>query len=327
MNRKLMAQAMDEINDAYIAEAAPEPSERKAIMAKKRIITLALAAALILSLGATAYAVANYIRTVTEETRDDYPCVVYRFEGAEPETAMDFRLTEWPESVLPIGNRYTPADLDGDGVINGTCSLFEVPEGYYEQDFVPFDMDGDGTVYDDLMIEKEFIALMLKDEVYARRYYEFPSDTKGKIRVREGYYPSQAYGLAADEGWYQLAYLYVRDEAREKIGTGSYVVQLIQIEPGVDYLFGQDEELQKEERWSDDLLADYFLTTDAKLILRVFNEAEGWIIQIDTDGTDPAQFAYMERIVRAMEVRQSDRPYQAADQSFFGGVGIGVPKG
>ena len=95
----------------------------------------------------------------------------------------------------------------------------------------------------------------------------------------------------------------------------------------MDYLFGQDEKLLKEERWSDELLADFFLTTDDKLILRVLNEAEGWIIQIDTDGTDQAQFAYMEQLVRAMEVRQSDRPYQPADQSDFGGVIIGVPKG
>ena len=63
MNRELLSKALCEIDERYIAEAyrpVPEAasgsSERIVPMKKKRIITFALAAALILALGAMAYA-------------------------------------------------------------------------------------------------------------------------------------------------------------------------------------------------------------------------------------------------------------------------------
>ena len=64
MNRGRAFQALDALDDRYIAEArryAPEgaagASERSASMRSKRIVTLALAAALILALGAAAWAI------------------------------------------------------------------------------------------------------------------------------------------------------------------------------------------------------------------------------------------------------------------------------
>ena len=64
MNRELLSKALCQIDESFIAEAyrpVPEAAsgspERIVPMKKKRIITLALAAALILALGVTAYAV------------------------------------------------------------------------------------------------------------------------------------------------------------------------------------------------------------------------------------------------------------------------------
>lgn len=63
MNRELLSEALGEIEEGFIAEAyrpVPEDasgsSERIVHMKKKRIITFALAAALMLSLGVVAYA-------------------------------------------------------------------------------------------------------------------------------------------------------------------------------------------------------------------------------------------------------------------------------
>ena len=67
MNRELLSKAVGNIDDRYIAEArfsVPEDasgaSERIVHMKKKRIISLALAAALILALGTAAYAIYNW---------------------------------------------------------------------------------------------------------------------------------------------------------------------------------------------------------------------------------------------------------------------------
>ena len=68
MNRKLLAKAFGDIDDSIIAEAyrpviedASGPPERVVHVGRKRIITLALAAALILALGIAAYAAGNVI--------------------------------------------------------------------------------------------------------------------------------------------------------------------------------------------------------------------------------------------------------------------------
>ena len=64
MNRELLSKALCEIDESFIAdayrrvpEAAAGSSERIVHMRKKRIVTFALAAALILALGVTAYAI------------------------------------------------------------------------------------------------------------------------------------------------------------------------------------------------------------------------------------------------------------------------------
>lgn len=70
MNREEVFQAVGEINDRFIAEAVryePEDascsSERIFQMKTKRIISIALTAALILALGVTAYAIAGMLRS------------------------------------------------------------------------------------------------------------------------------------------------------------------------------------------------------------------------------------------------------------------------
>ena len=75
MNREKAFQALAELDDRYIAEAVRyEPGEasgspeRTYYMKKKRLITLALAAALILSLGMVAYAIAG-----TPHSQGTYP--------------------------------------------------------------------------------------------------------------------------------------------------------------------------------------------------------------------------------------------------------------
>lgn len=67
MNRELLSKAVGNIDDRFIAEArfsipedASGASERIVHMKKKRIISLALAAALILALGTAAYAIYNW---------------------------------------------------------------------------------------------------------------------------------------------------------------------------------------------------------------------------------------------------------------------------
>ena len=62
MKRELLLKAFGDIDESYIAEAyrpapeaAPEPSERIVHLNRKKIITLALAAVLLLSLGIAAY--------------------------------------------------------------------------------------------------------------------------------------------------------------------------------------------------------------------------------------------------------------------------------
>ena len=64
MNRELLAKAFGDIDDAIVAEAyrpvteaASSSPERIVHMNKKKIVTLALAAALILTLGTAAYAI------------------------------------------------------------------------------------------------------------------------------------------------------------------------------------------------------------------------------------------------------------------------------
>ena len=70
MNRELLSKAIGAIDDRFIAEArfsvpeeAPGPSERSKHVKKKRIISLAIAAVLVLSLSITAFAVYDSVST------------------------------------------------------------------------------------------------------------------------------------------------------------------------------------------------------------------------------------------------------------------------
>ena len=78
MNRELLSKAIGDIDESFIAEAyrpvsedATSSSERIKHMKKKRIITFALAAVLILALGATAYAVWNIHAKRQQELKAD----------------------------------------------------------------------------------------------------------------------------------------------------------------------------------------------------------------------------------------------------------------
>ena len=89
MNRELLAKAFGDIDEQLIAQAyrpAPEDasssSERVIHMKKKRIISLALAAALILALGAVAYA-AGWIAPVFHSIRYFVPASEERKPGSE----------------------------------------------------------------------------------------------------------------------------------------------------------------------------------------------------------------------------------------------------
>lgn len=97
MNRELLSKAVGNIDDRFIAEArfsVPEDasgaSERIVHMKKKRIISLALAAALILALGVTAYAIGMGIhRQRQAEMRENF--------GMEGSSAPAYQEYEVPE--------------------------------------------------------------------------------------------------------------------------------------------------------------------------------------------------------------------------------------
>lgn len=79
MNREKLFDMLSEINDRYVAEAqryspeaAPGSSERIVPVKKKRIIAIALAAALMLALGVTAWAVFSPYSTRVPEPEEEF---------------------------------------------------------------------------------------------------------------------------------------------------------------------------------------------------------------------------------------------------------------
>lgn len=98
MNRELLSKAFSEIDDTFIVEAYRPvtevtfgTSERIVHMKKKRIVSLALAAALILALGVAAYAAWNIHEARQSELRNEL-----NIETAHVESYVEYAL---PESV------------------------------------------------------------------------------------------------------------------------------------------------------------------------------------------------------------------------------------
>lgn len=117
MNREKAFQALNALDDRYIAEAlryAPEgaagASERSASMRSKRIVTLALAAALILALGATAWAIGVSIhRQRQQELRQELQVDENRVEDY-----VEYPVPEDPEQAPESGVTLLSAMNDGE---------------------------------------------------------------------------------------------------------------------------------------------------------------------------------------------------------------------
>lgn len=118
MKREQLFTVIGEIDDRYIAEAfryAPEaaaaPPERKANMKPKRILTLALAAALILALGVAAYAISGIHAARQQEIRNDLQIAA---SGTD----------SYQEYALP--------EEDADGIV----LLSAISDGYWQKIYV-----------------------------------------------------------------------------------------------------------------------------------------------------------------------------------------------
>ena len=117
MNREKAFQALNALDDRYIAEAlryAPEEaagaSERSGSMKSKRIVTLALAAALILALGAAAWAIGLSIhRQRQQELRQELQVDENRVEDY-----VEYPVPEDPEQAPESGVTLLSAMNDGE---------------------------------------------------------------------------------------------------------------------------------------------------------------------------------------------------------------------
>ena len=121
MNRELLSRALCEIDERYIAEAyrpVPEAASgspgRIVPMKKKRIITFALAAALLLALGVTAYAIGVSIHRRRQEELSAHQVADY----------VEYPVAEEPEKAPAEGVTLLSAMNDGEFqriwvVING----------------------------------------------------------------------------------------------------------------------------------------------------------------------------------------------------------------
>ena len=145
MNREKLFSALGDIDPRYVAEAvhyAPEeaaaPSERSKHMKSKRILSLALAAALILALGFTAYGLYlgfEYRRPAAEETFsihwDDSPDGTITWSDAklavtlpelEESREIEFRTGWLPGDMLSLQSAIT-ATARASRLTGARCSL------------------------------------------------------------------------------------------------------------------------------------------------------------------------------------------------------------
>ncbi len=137
MNRELLSKALCEIDESFIAEAyrpvpeaASSSSERIVPMKKKRIITFALAAALILSLGIVAYAT-GFVSAITELARSFYKPVPdeemrnERPEAAEYNENWNSQMDEWIEIGENSDKTTQSAELEDGTTITLTENFYD----------------------------------------------------------------------------------------------------------------------------------------------------------------------------------------------------------
>lgn len=137
MNRELLSKALCEIDESFLAEAyrpVPEAAsgspERIVPMRKKRIITFALAAALILALGVTAYAT-GFVSAIADLARSFYkPVPDEEMRNERPEAADFFenwnsQMDEWIEIGENSDKTTQSAELEEGTTISLT-------ENYYD---------------------------------------------------------------------------------------------------------------------------------------------------------------------------------------------------
>ena len=104
MKQELLSKAFGDIDESFISEAyrpvpmdASSTSERIVHMRKKRIVSLALAAALILALGVTAYAVWNIHSARQQEIKTDL-----KIEENNVSSYVEYDVTEEQENKLVL---------------------------------------------------------------------------------------------------------------------------------------------------------------------------------------------------------------------------------
>ncbi len=191
MKRETITRMLNDIDDRFVSEAAfPDPAsaregpERIKHMKKKRIITLALAAALILALGAAAYAagLGSAIAEIARELSHSVPDEEMRKERPEAAAYIDewnSRMDEWAEmgensdktaqsAVLPDGTTITLTEnfYDGDRLALSYVLSAEGPRIDY--DFGPdhecFDLltESNGLAWYQDLSETQYLEIMAK---------------------------------------------------------------------------------------------------------------------------------------------------------------------
>ena len=255
MKREQLSKIICDLDDRQIAEACRfdpalcKGSPGRIVMLKRKIIPFALAAVLLLALGAGAYALAS---SLTVSRLNGEPAIVSKGESQEKE--LDFRV-DLPDWAAPFA---APGETGGED--NRSCGS----------------------------------------------------------------------GPAAAEGLYQEVQIHPTPAKTTDALTGEFCIRLIQLEPGQLYTFSADEELIKPENRGEGLTASYYVCRadydvfgdEARIILRVFNEEQSWLLQ-GWEYAKDEQFGPLEELLRAVTVCQSDRPYTADGHS----LDLSVPAG
>lgn len=181
MNRELLSRALCEIDERYIAEACrpvPEAASgspgRIVHMSKKRIITFALAAALILALGVTAYAIGVSIhRRRQEELRAQL-----QIDENQVADYVEYPVAEEPEKAPAEGVTLLSAMNDGEFqrfwvVLNGvTPEMIERLESSEQVDWEGKALPANGHRYN-------FLYATMDGESYF--------DAMNPLNFRDGY--------------------------------------------------------------------------------------------------------------------------------------------
>ena len=137
MNRELISKALCQIDESFIAEAyrpvteaASGSSERIVPMKKKRIITFALAAALLLALGVTAYAT-GLVSAITDVARSlSSPSPDEEMREERPEAAA--YLDQWNSRMDELAEMGENADKTAQSATLEDGTTITLTENYYD---------------------------------------------------------------------------------------------------------------------------------------------------------------------------------------------------